>query len=465
MKRRIGNKIAVVLLVAIVALASLGMGFGLWSGTLTLTGTVSTGNIDLVFVDSSDTGTVNGLPSPFTDDDNKRDDPTLVRDPDDTGLCPSAIQGPYDDDEDGLMDEDPINGADDDGDQNEDGSPGDPGDDQCSDGNDNDGDGAIDAADSDCQAGPKVDEDPDGKRTSCDPRVQVSWSVSGRDDDGDQHEDGSVGSPGDNQCSDGLDNDLDGNIDDADTACQTGPAVDEDPVEAFNDDGDSAADEDPPGDFNGDGCPGICGFDDDADGFTDEGPIADDDEDGLVDEDPPEPPIDNDGDGLFDEDNVGRWVITPTTIGPDRGTALLAGVNVDSDLQVQIFRPYVSPPDVLGGTPNGYAPTLYYHLDNLGSVPIIVADVSIREDQEIWERDGDGVIIDLGRNRMCDPGDECASAVVGTITGTTVGTYIDANPATPAVEGQLHIAVTLASQPGNTYSLDVGITGHNFNEP
>ena len=38
------------------------------------------------------------------------------------------------------------------------------------------------------------------------------------------------------------------------------------------------------GDANGDGCPGICGVDDDGDGYIDEGEVADDDENGYVDD-------------------------------------------------------------------------------------------------------------------------------------------------------------------------------------
>jgi hypothetical protein len=388
MKRRIGN-IVVPLLVATVALASLGVGYGLWTGALQLEGTVNTGSIDLAFVDGSVTSGTTTLPSPFTDDDNTRDDASLVRDPEDTGYCPFSIQGLFDDDEDGSFDEDPINGADD------------------------DGDGFI-------------DEDPPGKLTSCDPRALIEWSVVGIDDDGDG-------------------------------------SIDEDPVDAVDNDNDGLANEDPPGDFNGDGCPGICGFDDDGDGFTDEGAVSDDDEDGSVDEDDQEPPIDNDNDGLFDEDPVGQWIATPATFGPDRGTAVIASVDVQSELTVQIFRPYVAPP-VLGGDPRpfGYAPSVYYHLDNLGTVPVVLVAIDLMLPHEVWERNNDGVLIDLGRNRECDTGDECAPALMATVTGIAVGTEIDPND---PVEGDLHVVVTPASNPGESYALDVGITAHNYNEP
>lgn len=66
--------------------------------------------------------------------------------------------------------------------------------------------------------------------------------------------------------------------------------------DGVNADGDFKLDEDPGpglvtpfGDEDADGCPGLCGVDDDIDGFTDEGVAADDDEDGLADEDGPEP--------------------------------------------------------------------------------------------------------------------------------------------------------------------------------
>jgi len=66
-----------------------------------------------------------------------------------------------DDDGDGLWDEDPRNGVDDDGDRKEDGTQGTPGDYECADGIDNDADGKADGADPECQAlaGPGIDED------------------------------------------------------------------------------------------------------------------------------------------------------------------------------------------------------------------------------------------------------------------------------------------------------------------
>ncbi len=62
-------------------------------------------------------------------------------------------------------------------------------------------------------------------------------------------------------------------------------AQNEDPRNGIDDDGDGAVDEDMDRDANADGQPGIAGVDDDEDGQTDEGSSDDDDEDGLVSED------------------------------------------------------------------------------------------------------------------------------------------------------------------------------------
>ncbi len=67
----------------------------------------------------------------------------------------------------------------------------------------------------------------------------------GYDDDGDQHEDGSVGSPGDNECTDGKNNDQAKGNDSTDPDCSGGPAVDEDPPDGIDNDGDGLVDEDP----------------------------------------------------------------------------------------------------------------------------------------------------------------------------------------------------------------------------
>lgn len=65
------------------------------------------------------------------------------------------------------------------------------------------------------------------------------------DDDGDQHEDGTVGSPGDNECYDGSNNDQAKGKDGKDPDCNAGPAVDEDPLDGIDNDGDGLTDEDP----------------------------------------------------------------------------------------------------------------------------------------------------------------------------------------------------------------------------
>ena len=65
-----------------------------------------------------------------------------------------------DDDGDGFFNEDPVDGVDNDGDQNEDGTQGSHGGIQCSDYIDNDGDTDTDLDDSDCVSGIYVDEDP-----------------------------------------------------------------------------------------------------------------------------------------------------------------------------------------------------------------------------------------------------------------------------------------------------------------
>jgi hypothetical protein len=71
MNNRVPMTTTVVLL--FIALASVGVGYGLWSKTLYIDGTVNTGSVDSVFVD------------PFTDDDNKVNDPKL--DGGDIGEC------------------------------------------------------------------------------------------------------------------------------------------------------------------------------------------------------------------------------------------------------------------------------------------------------------------------------------------------------------------------------------------
>lgn len=60
-------------MVVLVALATVGVGYGLWSKVLTIEGTVNTGDVNAAFN------------PPFTDDDDDRNDPT--RDAGDTGNC------------------------------------------------------------------------------------------------------------------------------------------------------------------------------------------------------------------------------------------------------------------------------------------------------------------------------------------------------------------------------------------
>lgn len=61
-------------MVVLVALATVGVGYGLWSKVLTIEGTVNTGDVNAAFN------------TPFTDDDDDRNDPN--RDAGDTGNCP-----------------------------------------------------------------------------------------------------------------------------------------------------------------------------------------------------------------------------------------------------------------------------------------------------------------------------------------------------------------------------------------
>ena len=90
----------------------------------------------------------------------------------------------------------------------------------------------------------------------------------------------------------GIDDDGDGEVDEAHTSAS--PAEDDDDEDGtanedgwngLDDDGDGMIDEDQKKDLNGDALPGIGGFDDDGDGDVDEGDKNDDDEDGSINED------------------------------------------------------------------------------------------------------------------------------------------------------------------------------------
>jgi hypothetical protein len=212
MKSRIA-KTGMVLLALTLGIAAIGVGYGLWAQTLTVDGTVNTGTMNVVFVDAPNGYGTDGY-SPSADDDNKIDGPW--DDPRDNGYC--AFPG--DDDADGAIDEDPIDGVnnDHDGELNPLGTESDgPGPDgPCVDGLDNDLDGYVDRFDSDCWLEEWIDEDPPGKATSCDPRDHCDWIP---------------GTP--------YDDDGDGSID------EDGP----DGTVALDNDGDGLIDEDPPGGY------------------------------------------------------------------------------------------------------------------------------------------------------------------------------------------------------------------------
>ena len=84
------SKIMVIGLALTVAFASLAMGYGLWSGSITITEIIETGNIDLAFVDDAGiefafskpvTLGVPTLNTPYSTDDNRVD--SAVNDPND----------------------------------------------------------------------------------------------------------------------------------------------------------------------------------------------------------------------------------------------------------------------------------------------------------------------------------------------------------------------------------------------
>lgn len=82
MLRRKSMPIGAFFMVLVLALATLGVGFGLWSKLLLINGTVNTGTVDAKFALA------------FTDDDNKIDNP--LKDAGDVGPCPAFGAGSCD---------------------------------------------------------------------------------------------------------------------------------------------------------------------------------------------------------------------------------------------------------------------------------------------------------------------------------------------------------------------------------
>lgn len=196
-----------------------------------------------------------------------------------------------DNDGDGKIDEDPVNGYDDDGD-GEDGSPlfG------LNNGVDDDGDGVIDNDEEgvwgfchpvpatgkthleNCKTPGKPYKTGDFYNTVPGSIYKIKDGINNNPETNQLIDEGIGEDPGDATI--GIDNDRDGRIDE-DTS-------------ADNDaDGDKRADEDGPGDSNGDGCPGDCGVDENNDS------------------------IDGDGDGWPDgyEKEYGSLILTPLEVG------------------------------------------------------------------------------------------------------------------------------------------------------
>lgn len=167
-----------------------------------------------------------------------------------------------DDDKDGKIDEDPINGLDDDFD-GEKGSPlhG------IADGIDNDNDGEIDEPD-------------EGRFGLCDLLPNVPAKIKDCSIPGKPLMEGNFYNvkPGSRYFAyDNIDNDGNGLVDEGIDEDDGDPfkgidndkdgLVDEDTLQDNDLDGDGKVDEDPPGDANGDGCPGECGQDEDLDSY------------------------------------------------------------------------------------------------------------------------------------------------------------------------------------------------------
>ena len=169
MKNKI-SKLMVLVVGATIALATVGVGYGLWFEQLHIQGNVTTGTVALAFVDVAPVpqphNILGGGPwggTPYSDDDDVVNN--VANDPLDIGVC--AFPN-INDDADGFLNEDAIDGIDNDGDL-------------------------------------LIDEDPPGKLSTCDPRSSAVWTSSPLDEDGD----GAV----DEDPSDGADNDLDGLVD------------------------------------------------------------------------------------------------------------------------------------------------------------------------------------------------------------------------------------------------------------
>ena len=188
---------------------------------------------------------------------------------------------------------------------------------------------------------------------------------------------------------------------------------------------------------------------------------TDEDGDGLLDEDSADG-LDDDGDGLVDEDGVGGWALpfAPTTSGSDVGQTFAFVEDAGKTLRVDLFKPAVFFPNKV------YSPTVWFQIVNSGTVPVIITDIKITlvPPYELWDRNGDAVIVDVNNNGKCDlaMGDECTAPLVAIQSGLAVGDILDPNVPD---DGVLKIYMTPAANPGVVYSLTIQVTGHNYNEP
>lgn len=73
MLKRKAIPVGTLFMIMVLALAFLGVGYGLWSKLLLIKGTIHTGEVDAIFYDA------------FTDDDNEEDN--MAKDAGDTGVC------------------------------------------------------------------------------------------------------------------------------------------------------------------------------------------------------------------------------------------------------------------------------------------------------------------------------------------------------------------------------------------